>query len=96
MPKPAGSVGIGGTWSPGCPLLQSWWLQRRDPTTRGESPGTKGCLSMAVGPSLWQMVRGHTTYVPCAPTAPLISGPLALPELGNGEVCWCCCGHGDA
>lgn len=62
MPKPTGSVDIGDTWSPECPLLQSWWLQRRDPGTHGESPGRKGCL---ISPDAADGTRPHHLCAMC-------------------------------
>lgn len=43
-----------------------------------ESPGRKGCPGTAMGPSLWQMVPSHITYMPYAPAAPLMSCPLSV------------------
>lgn len=51
----------------------------------GELPGRRDCLSVAVSPSLWQMVPGHITYVPCAPTAPLTPGPWPSLSAGTGR-----------
>lgn len=59
-------------------LLQSWWLQRRDPAIRSE----EGCLGITVVPSLWQMVPGHSL---CTHSS-LSSGPLAVPEHGDREL----------
>lgn len=42
----------------------------------------KGCLDVTMDPSLWQMVPGH---ILCTHSS-LSSGPLALPERGDGKL----------